>query len=110
MSRLDDDNRSPEVVIIEDADAQGHRQALSVRVGPVYYSDDEMPGTGVWVCYQAEHLSSAPVGPVLIDPTTWKALNKAVTKRLRKRRKGLCNWRAISGRVARVGYSSQWLP
>jgi hypothetical protein len=110
MSQLDDDSRSSEVVVIEDMDAGGHCQALSIRVGPVYYADGVPPGTGVWVCYQAEHLSSAPMGPVLIDPPTWKALSKAVSKRLRQRRRGWRNWHIISGRIARAGYSAQWLP
>jgi hypothetical protein len=85
MSWLEDDGMSPEVTVIEDADGSDgreHRQALCVRVGPVYHGNNRDDQPGIWVEYQPEYLRSAVQGPVLMDVATWKALDKAVRARL----------------------------
>lgn len=62
-------------------------QALGVRVGPVFYDDGRPPETGVWIDYQEAWQLCLPSGPVLLTPQVWRELNRAVEKRLRKRRK-----------------------
>jgi hypothetical protein len=86
VSWLEDDIIGPEVTVVEDTTQNGHRQALSVRVGPVFYQQEER-GPVVWITYQPEYMESAPFGPVLMDMATWNALDRAVRKRARRWRK-----------------------
>ncbi len=90
MSYLDDDG-NVEVIAIEDP-AQGHHQSLWVRVGPVFYGDGQSREPGVWVCYQQAHMAGPLAGPVLLSPQTWRELNRAVERRLRR---GLPLWKRL---------------
>jgi hypothetical protein len=78
MSTLVDDG-GPEVTVLDS------RQALSVRVGPIWRNGEALPWPGVWVTYQPEWLHSDVQGPVLIDPGTWRQLNRHVCRKLRRR-------------------------
>lgn len=103
VSYLDDDGLSPEVTVIEEMDPEGHHQALSVRVGPVWRGDDPEEDPVIWVDYQAEYQMSSPMGPVLIDVATWRDLEKSVNVRLRRWR-----WRRVSRRWSRIIHPSEW--
>lgn len=84
MCYLDDDG-GPQIVVAEDADSHGRRQALWVRVGPVFHGSEQDKDPAVWVEYQPEYMKSELVGCVLIDVPTWRALNAAVEERLTER-------------------------
>ena len=103
VSYLDDDGLGPEVTVIEEMDPEGHHQALSVRVGPVWRGDDPENVPVIWVDYQAEYQFSAPQGPVLIDITTWRELSKSVNVRLRRWR-----WRRVRRRLRRIIHPGEW--
>lgn len=89
MSGIEDDGLpSGDFIAIEDPDSAGHRQALWVRVGPVFYGNGTVQATipGIWISYQEEYMGSPLSGPVLLTPGTWKQLDKAVRRRLRLRK------------------------
>jgi hypothetical protein len=70
-----DDDGGPQVTAVEAADSTGHRQALHVRVGPVFYGDSNpAKNPGVWIEYQEEHMKSSLTGPVLLTPAVWREL------------------------------------
>lgn len=84
-SWLEDDGLSPEVTAVENAGSNGgDRQALTVRVGPVYHGSERRAEPGIWIEYIPDYLHSRPQGPVLIDVQTWIALDRAVRTRLRR--------------------------
>lgn len=86
-----DDDGGAEVHAVEAAPEEVHRQALLVRVGPVFYEDSPAQEPGVWIEYQPSYGLSRPEGPVLLTPEVWRQLNAAVERRLRKHRRRL--WR-----------------
>lgn len=77
-ARLDDDG-GPVVTVTEPDGGQ----VLEFRVGPVFLSDGS-EDTGIWVTYLEHAVSSYLHGPVLVDVGTWQALNRAVSRRLRR--------------------------
>lgn len=83
MSYLDDDGSSL-VIAVEKADSAGHRQSLWVRVGSVWYGETEGTAPVVWIEYQEEHMGSDMTGPVMLDIATWKELNRAVRRNIRR--------------------------
>lgn len=82
MSWLENDILGPEATIVEGPNEDG-RQALNVRVGPVFY-DDGSDSIAIWVEYQAHYLLSSVQGPILVDVATWHELTEAVNFRLRR--------------------------
>jgi hypothetical protein len=93
MPQVDNQPSDPVVTAIEDASDTGHRQAISIRVGPVYNNGIRSPKPGIWLEYQEDYLNSLPHGPVLLDEKTWNALDKAVRYRLRRwNRSWLSRW------------------
>jgi hypothetical protein len=58
-----------------------------VRVGPVYDDDTVRSEPGVWIEYMPEHMNSMCMGPLLLSPQTWRELNRAVSRRLSRRRR-----------------------
>jgi len=82
-----DDDGGPEVAAIEAATGDCKPQALCVRVGPVFFQDGEAREPGIWVEYQEAWMASPLCGPVLLTPEVWRELNKAVERRLKKRKK-----------------------
>jgi hypothetical protein len=79
-----DDDGGAEVHAVEAAPEEVHRQALLVRVGPVF-CEDRPPRTGVWIEYSPSYQLSVPEGPVLLTPEVWQQLNAAVEQRLIRR-------------------------
>ena len=71
------------VVAIEESGSQ----ALYVRVGSVWDDDERRREPGIWVEYQAEYMNSALCGPLLFSRQTWRALNKEIERRFRRKRK-----------------------
>lgn len=84
LCQLEDDGFGPEVTVIEAAGSDGHRQALCVRIGPVFSGSDEESAPGIWVEYQPKYQASAVLGPVLLTAATWNDLDRAVKRRLRR--------------------------
>lgn len=81
-----DDDGGCQVIAVEQADSQGHRQALWVRVGPVFYGTSEPhPLPRVWIEYQQEYQGSALSGSVMLDPDVWRELTAAINNRLEER-------------------------
>jgi hypothetical protein len=78
---LDDDGGSV-VIAVEETDAEGHRQGLWFRVGPVFRGDHVADDPGVWIEYQEEYMGSPMTGPVLLTPEIWCRLAGAIRRRL----------------------------
>lgn len=80
-----EDDGGPVVIAVEAAPQDCSRQALWVRVGPVWDGNEERPEPGVWIEYQADYMREPLTGPVLLSPATWRHLTEAVLERLRER-------------------------
>lgn len=83
----DDGSLSGEILAVETPDSQGHKQALWVQVTRPFYGNEQAKDPVVWVSYQQEHehMGGSPLlGPVMLDPATWRALTRAVEWRLRR--------------------------
>ena len=81
-----DDDGGCQVIAVEAADSQGHRQALWVRVGPVFFGTSEPdPTPRVWIEYQQEYMKSGLSGSVMIDPAVWRQLAEAINSMLEER-------------------------
>lgn len=71
------DDGSPQIIFID-----SERQALWVRVGPVYLAGKLHHEPGVWIEYQPQYLNSQLSGSILLSPRTWSQLVNAVNSRL----------------------------
>lgn len=100
---LEDDGFRPEVTVIESPDGAGHKQALCIRVGPVFNGNDTENAPGIWVEYQPEYQASAILGPILLTAATWHDLDRAVKRRLRRWKR-----RRLAARWHRLTHPSEW--
>jgi len=81
------DDGGPQFIIVEADDGASvgidiNRQALWVRVGPVFDNGNERDEPGIWINYQESYLDSSLTGPVLLTPRAWQQLVELVAKRL----------------------------
>jgi hypothetical protein len=76
------DDTGSEIVFVESGIEGVSRQALWVRVGPVFNDNVPQEEPGVWVNYQPGYLKTGLEGPVLLSPAAWRKLNQAVEDRL----------------------------
>jgi hypothetical protein len=81
------DDGGPQFIVVE-ADDGGSvginidRQALWVRVEPVFDGDVERDEPGVWVNYQESYLAGSLTGSVLLTPRVWRQLVHLVAEKL----------------------------
>lgn len=97
-SKLLDDG-SGEVVAVELTQDGVTAQSLWVGVGPVYWSDNENSGSGIWISYQPAYMDSKLEGPVLLDFRTWKELNRAVRRRQFRSKKIIRRIMKLEGKI-----------
>jgi hypothetical protein len=57
-------------------------QRLWIRVGPVFHGSKMHKQPGIWIEYQEKSMQSNLRGPVLLSPSVWRRLNKAVERKI----------------------------
>lgn len=57
-------------------------QRLWIRVGMVFHGNKVQRQPGIWISYQEKALESKLQGPVLISPSIWRRVNRAVEQHL----------------------------
>ena len=91
-SYLDDDgDLSSDFTVVEVTAEEVTPQSLWVGVRPVFLGSVQSEKPMIQVCYQEAHMSGPLAGPVWIEPSVWRELNRAVERRLKKR--GYGRWR-----------------